>query len=197
MATETYELTLEGLLGQEYRENTMHWQAVGSNPADTEAGGESLVSGWKTHIMPLWLACLPVSYQLSMVSARRVDPKISTVVRQQSVAGAETGTRSTNSTAQQTCPCIFMIPPMGNKTGGKIFMPGVAQGDITGNSYVAPYNAAITAFMAAVIAGFAQSGITWEQVIFSKKLLTSVPITDYHLSPVIGYIGKRRKAVGA
>ncbi len=195
MAIEIYQLVIEGNLNNEIRQNVLHFQGTGTNNADTQAGGESLVAGWIANIEALYLACLPGSYSIDLEWARRVSPKTSTQVFDQAQYLQKPGTRGTDATTQQVAPCIFLVPPTGTKSGGKIFMPACPQGDLIGQAFAAAYVTATNALVAALQAGFTQAGITWIGFIYSRKLGSGVPIASHHLSQVVGIQKGRRKAV--
>lgn len=195
MAIEIYELVIEGRLAGEQRENVLHFQGTGTNPADTQLTGVSLVTTWVTTFEPLFLACLPASYSLELLSARRATPKPSTVVKEQNQFNDVVGTRGTNATTQQISPSIFLVPPIGTKSGGKIFMPGAPQGDVATNQFTAGYITAINAFVSALQTGGTSSGMTWIGFIYSRKLKSGVPIASFHLSPLIGIQNRRRTPV--
>jgi hypothetical protein len=86
---------------------------------------------------------------------------------------------------------------MGTKSGGKVFMPAVNQGDIVNNSPIAGYITATNGFFGTAIGGVTQSGITWTLGIWSRKLKVGVLVQSASMSTRLGYQGKRRKPVGA
>lgn len=197
MATETYELSLSGTLNASYRETVMHFTGVGVASGDTLAAGESLILGFRTNLEALFLATLPASYFLILYQARRATPKPSAVAHTSYGAMSTPGTRGSNANAQQTCPSIFMVPPMGTKSGGRIFWPAIPNGDLVQSNYSAGWQTAVNAYFTAAIAGFTQSGITWTQAIYSRKLQTASTIVGHNFSPLVGFQGRRRKPVGA
>lgn len=197
MATETYELRIEGVNMASYRETVLHFSGVGVASGDTLAAGESLITGFRASLESLFLTRLPASYNLMMYSARRVSPKPSAVARTGFDYGALAGSVGSASVGQQICPVIFLVPTMGTKSGGKIFVPAVSAGDIINSAYTGPWKTAWANFIVAAQAGFAAGGITWTLAIYSRKHNTTSPVTSFAYSPVIGFQSKRRKPVGA
>lgn len=197
MATEVYQLGVEGIVGTSYVECVLHFQGVGVSSGDTLAAGESLNLGFDASLRALWLATLPPNYLLTRLCSRRVSAVPSATAVESEVAGGYTGTRGTQSTGLQTCPSVFLVPTMGTKSGGKIFWPAIPQGDLNDSSYAAGWKTAVDAFIAAAVAGFTQAGITWTLCIWSRKHGSASTVAGHNFSPVIGFQGKRRKPAGA
>lgn len=197
MATETYELSIQGINNASYRETVLHFSGVGVATGDTLAAAESLLNGWDATCSTAWLATLPASYQLVQIQARRVMPKSSATATKQFGVGTRPGTRGSNATGQQTCPSIFLVPAMGTKSGGRIFWPDVPQGDLNQSAYVAAWVTLINTALGLMITGFTNSAITWTLGVFSRKLGTFSNIASHSMSPVIGFQSKRRRPVGA
>lgn len=196
MANRTYQLEIQGILLSSYRETVLHFQSTNTADGDTVAAGESLNNGFASSLLALWLATLPSSYSLIRTAARRVALKPSAGTCKYYLQGSQPGTRGSQATAQQMCPSIFLIPTMGVKSGGKIFWPAVPQGDYTNNFPSAGWKSAVDAFIAAAVAGFTNSGMTWTLAIFSRKNGTTSNVAGHTFSPVVGYQSKRRKPVG-
>lgn len=197
MATETYELSIDGLNTSSYRDTVLHFSGVGVASGDTLAAGESLIAGFIANCETLFLLTMPQSYSLIAYRARRATPKPSFVAHNEFGVGAKQGTRGSSTTAQQTCPSVFLVPTMGTKSGGKIFWPCVQAGDINQNQYVAGWQTAVNNVLAAMIAGFTTAGITWTLAIYSRKHGSTSNVAGHNFSPVIGFQGRRRKPTGA
>lgn len=197
MATENYVLSIQGINSQSYNECQLCFQSAGLSSTDTLDAGGDLINAFAAHLSALWLACLPGSYFLSAVTARRAFPKPSAVAVAQQQAFALSGTRAGSSTAYNLCPSVFLVPPMGIKSGGRIFMPAVAQADVVDNGYLGSYVTAIDAMMTAATTGLAGSGTNWKLAIFSRKNVSASLVQSWVLSPRIGFQSRRRKPVGA
>jgi hypothetical protein len=196
MATEAYQLTLQGSLNGQFRENVMHFAGNGVDTNDTFTAAHDLNQAFDLHLRNLWLACLPATYFLDLMIARRRSFKPSNTSHIQYATWSTPGTRGTDATAQQTCPCIFMVPTMGFLSGGKIFMPCVPQGSLANNQYAAGYVTAIDAFMTAAKNGVAGPSFTWNLVIYSRAVGNFANVVSWHLSPAIGFIHKRKLQTG-
>lgn len=197
MANRCYQLAIDGLLLDSYRQTVLHFQSTGTADNDTLAAGESLVAAFAASAMANFLATLPASYVITQLSARRVDLKPSAVAKTFYGVSSHVGTRGTDATANQTCPSVFLVPVMGVKSGGKIFWPAVPQGDLVQNVPATSWVTVIDSFIAGLISGISNAGITWTLAVFSRKLQTISNVTNHSLSPVVGYQSKRRKPVGA
>lgn len=197
MATETYELCVDGVQSASYRSMVLHFSGVGVNSNDTLAAGDSLVTGFRLTCEAAMLAALPSSYSLMEYRARRATPKPSAVSRSSFQVAGVPGTGASTCTAMQTCPCIFLVPTMGVKSGGKIFFPAVPTGELDQNTFSGTWSGLIDTWMATMLSPFTQAGIDWQLAIFSRKLLTTSDVAGYHLSSVIGFQNRRRKPTGA
>lgn len=197
MAIETFELRIEGVLGASYRETVLHFSGNGTAAGDTLASADSLVAGWIANCQPAFLLTLPASYSLVQLTARRATPKPSGQSVTNNGLGNVVGTRGSNATSQQMCPSIFLIPAMGTKSGGKIFWPACPQGDMNQSIPSAGWQTAIGNYFTAATTPFTNAGITWHQVIYSKKVGSTSDIQSHQFSPFVGYMLKRRKPAGA
>lgn len=196
MATELYELSVEGIHNGQFVENVMHFVGDNLTANDTWESGYDLLHSWETNIVSLWQACLPQSYQVTRTTARRILVKPSVVAHTQYQMGDLPGTGATDAASYQLCPSVFLVPPLGVKSGGRVFMPAISVVDINGNVYASGYVANINALFTAMTANFGTGSITWQMAILSRKLGTYALVKAWGLSPVIGFQSRRRKAVG-
>lgn len=197
MANRTFQLTLEGVLQGSYRSTVLHFQSSGTNDNDTVAAGESLLSAFDSAAKTQFLATLPAAYNLVRMTARRVSLLPSAGTCKYYGIGIVAGTRGTDGTGQQTCPSIFLVPTMGVKSGGKIFWPSIPQADLVQNSPSTAWQTAVDTLLATLIAGITAASMTWNLVVYSRALNSSASIVSHSYSPVVGFISKRRKPVGA
>lgn len=195
MATETYLLSVQGNLQQEYRENVIAFQSAGVATNDTLTYGTDLINAWVAHLEALWLAMFPAAYVVERYYARRATPKPSAGAHKQYQNGVKVGTRGSDATGQSLCPSLFLVPPMGTKSGGRIFLPCVGQGDIVNNNYLAGFVTAVGAWTTAAGTGAAGTGTLWQLAIYSRKNRTSSLAQITTLSPRLGYQRKRRSPV--
>lgn len=196
MATEIYELSVQGAVQGQYDECVLHWIGTGLTANETLVNGNLLISGWVATCQALWLATLPSSYSLNRLAARRATPSPSAVAHAQYQAFIVSGTRGTDAVSFNLCPSIFLVPGMGVKSGGRVFMPCVGAADIVNNGYLPAYITALANAFNTMIGGFSGSGVTWNLAVFSRKLLTASLVTQANFSGRLGFQGKRRYPAG-
>lgn len=196
MATENYLLSVQGVTQNGYNECVMCFQSAGLSSTDTLDAGQDLITAFNGHALALWLQCLPSSYQVIALTARRAFPKPSGVAVRGYDFGTQTGSSGPNATSVSLCPTIFLVPPMGTKSGGRVFMPAVAGGDYVNNSPSAGYITNIGLAFGAMITGLAGSGTNWKLAIFSRKNVSASLALTFGISSAIGFQGRRRKPVG-
>jgi len=197
VAIRTYQLEIQGMLFTSYRETVLHFNSPDTNDNDTLAAGESLCAAFDSAAKAQFLATLPAQYSIVRLAARRVGLKPSATACMFYGAQTQTGTRATDGTGQQTCPSIFLVPTMGTKSGGRIFWPSIPQADLVQNSPSAAWQTVVDTVLATLIAGITSASMTWTLVVYSRKLNSTANITSHSFSPVVGFIGKRRKPIGA
>jgi hypothetical protein len=197
VANRCFALTIEGCLFSSYRANVLHFQSTGTNDNDTVAAGESLINGFAGSPLTQYLATLPANYSTTRLTARRVDLKPSATTCKFFGFGTTLGTRGTDGTGQQTAPSVFLVPTMGTKSGGKIFWPTIPQADLVNNIPATAWQTLVNTFIASLISGFTNAGITWTLAVYSRKLNSIANVASHSFSPVVGFQGNRRKPVGA
>lgn len=196
MATENYLLSIGGIAGASFNECVLCFQSAGLSSNDTLDAAGDLINAFNAHAATEWLACLPGTYFLQTLTARRAFPKPSATAVAQNQPFTVGGTVAGDMTSLSLCPSVFLVPPMTVKTGGKIFMPCVAQSQIVDNTYAAGYVTAIDALMTKLTTGLAGSGTSWKLAIYSRKNISASLVLSWVLSPRIGFQGRRRKPVG-
>jgi hypothetical protein len=111
--------------------------------------------------------------------------------------GTQVGSGGTAAASLQLCPTIFLVPPMGTHSGGKIFWPAIGATQINGNVPQPGWITNIATVMADMLTNFGTSAITWQLAVFSRKLKTTSLVLAYNISPRLGYQRKRAHPVGA
>ncbi len=197
MATENYLLSIQGDVNGQYNECILCLQSSGLSSVDTLGEGGDLINAFIAHGQAAWLNMLPATYSLMSLSARRAFPKPSAQAHTQNQAFAVIGTRGTSATTYNVCPSVFLIPQMGVKSGGRVFLPCVPQGDIVNGAYVAGYRTAIDTFFGTAITGWAGSGTNWQLAVFSRKNVSASIVASFGPSSRIGFQGRRRKPQGS
>lgn len=196
MATENYLLSVQGVSQASYLESVLCFQSAGLSSTDTLDAGADLISAFIGHGLAFWLNCCADTYNCTALTARRAFPTPSATAVRQFQFGAQTGGLGTSGVGLNLCPSIFLVPPMGVKSGGRVFMPPAAASEIVNNSYSAGYITAINTFFAACISGLAGSGTNWKLAIYSRKTASASLALAFTPSARIGFQGRRRQPVG-
>jgi len=194
MATDHYRLRVQGLHQTEYNEVVMHFQGVNLTTADYLANAIDLLASFNTQVMTDWCAMFPTSYQVLRLSASKASPGGGGEVSQQFSYNAQPGTRSGGAASQQLCPVVRLIPPMGVKSAGKMFLPCVAESDANANVLSSTWLAFLAAYMAKVLGGIADGSITWTQAIYSRTTASFSVAQSYDTSPIIGFQRRRQRS---
>lgn len=196
MATATYALTISGLHYGKRLENVMHFTGDPADGSNTLAEGKDLIDSFVDAAELNFLNCLPPTYQILRYSANVVHPrKISNVPHMDVTNAAKNGSFGTEAQSDNLCPSITLIPPMGIKSPGRIFMPCIAKEAIANNVYTGTYVTDLDIFMQSILADFAISSTQWHLAVYSRKNDTAVRALAYTTSPAIGFQSKRRRPV--
>lgn len=193
MASEIYELRIGATCGNDRVETVMHF--VGGNlTADaTLDNGNYLLDAFVTNVLAAWMNMFPDNYVLLNLQARRATPKPSAVTFADFPQQVQVGQFGTGQATRQLCPVLFLIPGMGFKSGGKIFLPAVPNSAVVNNTYGAGYITIIDTFVNLVLANFGTSGKTWQIAIYSRKLATYSIAVGANLSLRFGFQKRRRR----
>lgn len=197
MATETYELAIQMCHTGQPIETLLHFQGGNLTADATLVNGADLITGFITNVLPDFLPTIPASCQVNRLAARRVSSKPSAVAHTQFQRNSEVGSGGSAACSYQLCPTIFLVPPMGTISGGKIFWPAISDTAINGNQPQAGWLTNVATVMADMMSNFGTSAITWQLAIFSRKLKTTSLVLAYNVSPRLGFQRKRAHPVGA
>jgi len=126
--------------------------ALQSDEADNANPGQqakALIDIWLATANVAYLACLPDDYSQHGFRARRVN---NTGGPSAALPNADNGTRGDNAIASGTGPCIIgsYFDTLDWKSS-RLFIPGVAVGDLVGNVFDAALIAAVNTFKAFLI----------------------------------------------
>ncbi len=197
MSQELYELALQGNHNGQFVETILHVQGDNLTANETLTNGEDLLDGFDGNITGLWCGCMPASYTLERLAARRINPVGSATAHLQYTRTAHPGTLGTVAAAYQLCPTLFLIPTIGTKTGGKIFIPAIASTMVGSNTYSSTFLTAIDTLMAALTANFGNNTPTWQLAVYSRKLTTWSAVVSWQMSTRFGFQKRRRYPIGA
>jgi len=194
MATDYYRLRVQGLHQTEYNEVVMHFKGENLTAADYRANAIDLLSSWSSTPLGDFIAMLPSSYQLLRISASKASVGGGSEASEQFTFGANPGGRSGGAASQQLCPIVRLIPPMGIKTAGRMFLPCVAEIDVAANVLSATFLSNLGTYMSDVMTNFGTGAISWTQVIFSRKTGVFSDVVSYDTSPIIGFQRRRQRS---
>ena len=193
MATELYQLQVEGTHTSEYWLNVMYFVGENLNAGDVIHNAKDLLSNWETNALGPFLDLLPQTCYVGRLMAKRQDVAGGIDVITQYDYQAQQGTVSGEASSQQLCPIVRLIPPMGTKSAGRFFLPAIAEGDIEANTPGAGWLSRLSTLMSIVLGGMNDGAITWTQAVFSRKNNSYQKALDYDTSPIIGWQSRRRK----
>lgn len=194
MATDYYRLRIQGLHQTEYNECVLHFKGVNLTTTDYIANAKDLVAAWLSSQQSLWNDLFPTSQQTLRISASKASAGGGAEMSTQAPLGTQVGTVSGGAASQQLCPVIRLIPGMGIKTAGKIFLPCIAESQVNGNVVQAAWTSAVGAFMNDLLAGLGVSAIVWTPVVYSRKNATFNDVLTYDTSPIIGFQRRRQRS---
>lgn len=193
MATDYYQLRIQGLHETQYNECVLHFRGTNLTAADYMLNAADLCSSFQTEMQTAWLDCLPGTYQLLRLTAKKASAGGGGETSIQYDVGAAPGNVASTAASQQLCPAILLIPGMGVSSAGKVFMPCIAESQIQANVPSGAYLTAIDNLFVTMIGGFTGTSIVWDQVIYSRKNATFNPVVDYSVSPIVGFQRRRQR----
>jgi len=194
MATDYYRLRVQGLHQFEYNECVLHFKGTNLDVADYIENAEDLNNSWVDVIQPLWNEMFPVTQQTMRLSASKASAGGGGEIHLQFALGSQIGIVSGQAASQQLCPVVRLIPGMGVKTAGKVFLPCIAESDVNANVVQSSWTSNLDLLMDTMIAGFALASITWSPVIYSRSLATFSDVVTYDTSPIIGFQRRRQRS---
>lgn len=194
MATDYYQLRIQGLHQTEYNECVMFFKGVNLTVASYMENAEDLVQAFTSSVLGSWLDMLPASYETLRLSAKKASVGGGGEWTRMFQVGDNPGTVAGGAAAQQLCPVIRLIPPMGVKTAGKIFLPCIAESQITSNVVNSTWITNLAALMTNLKGPFQNSSIDWSLVIYSRKNQVFSDMMAYDTSPIIGFQRRRQRA---
>lgn len=189
MARDVYQLIALGQTGSEFWEFVQHFESGVTSSTDPATDAEFCISSFMDNLQDPFLTCLPSQCSISGYKCKRVNnsggPSVMHPITPQ------LGTRSGNLAVGSVGPCIVSMYNNGARwTAGRLFMPGVIQGDIASNHFSSGLITAAQNFILALVQQYT-AGTTWDFVIWSKKLTLPFSPFSIDLSLKAG-IQKRR-----
>lgn len=193
MATELYELRISGNHTTEYWENVLHFRGSNLSAGDVIVNARDLLDSFEASAQSAFCDLLPSTAAVNRLTAKRVDVGGGIEVVKQFQIGDSPGAVSGGASAQQLCPCIRLIPPMGTKSAGRFFLPCIAEADIENNAPQAGWITNLGALMTILLANFGTGTIEWQLAIYSRKNDSYTLALGYDTSPIVGWQRRRQR----
>jgi len=193
MATDYYQLRVKGLHTGQYNECVLYFRGTNLTAADYMTNADNLVDTWDDNFRNPWLELFPTTYQLLRVEAKKASTGGGGMSAGQYDFDAYPGTVSGSAASQQLCPAISLIPPMGVKSAGKIFLPCIAESQIQANVPNSTWLSNVDGLLEVMIAGAAATSITWDLCIYSRATSSFNAVEDYSVSPIVGFQRRRQR----
>jgi len=191
MAKELYKLTISGTHTTEYWQNDIYFEGDNITPNDPFLNADDLLGSWEASPLGAYQDLLPASVQIMRLQAQRIELGRQPVMTRQYQIAEAVGTVSGGAAAQQLCPIVRLIPPMGTKSAGKFFLPCIPESDINGNIVQAGWITRLQAYMDLILSNFGVNSIIWLAAVYSTKLNPYVDAVTYDTSPTVGFQRRR------
>jgi len=195
MAIEVYSLTVAGHVMDQPMTSILHFVGTGMTADLTYETGTNLVTLFDADFLAEWLAICPNSYDLDYLRARRVKPKQSAEAFKQYQSNSQSGTFSSDAVSTELRPSMFLVPVLGTKSGGRIFLPSAPDDSIAANLYQGAYVTACNTLMTNLTTNHVSGGITWTLCVFSRKLNSYSDVSAWHLSARLGFQKRSKRFV--
>jgi hypothetical protein len=168
MAFDCYQMLIGANLAGQPCENVIHFVTDDSDNPNPQIVNNNVYDMWVADFETPWLDCLPDNYSLIGYKIKRVNngggPAL---VKVSNPPGA--GTRGANADESAVGPVIISSFNNGEHwRTGKIFLPGVATGDIVLNVFQAALVTAIDALITELEGTHVQGGITFSFAIYAQ-----------------------------
>jgi len=194
MATDYYRLRVQGIHQTEYNECVMHFQGDNLVVADYMPNAADLLQAFNDNVLAAWLDMMPASYQVLRLSASKASAGGGGEQQTQYQYGSQPGTVSGGAASQQLCPCVTLIPPLGTKSAGKIYLPCIAESQIQANAVNSTWLSNLAALMGIMLSSFSTSAILWQLAIHSRVNANFRLAADYSVSPIVGFQRRRQRS---
>lgn len=193
MADELYLLKIHGNHAGQHNEMGLYCHGSNLTLGEVYDNAIDLLNSFETQGLPEFLDLMPASYHCERISARRVVPAGGVEAVKQYQDGQFPGTIAGGAASNQLCPAIRLIPPMGTKSAGRMFLPAIAESSITSNVPTSGWVTQVGSFISAIISNFGQASIIWLVAVYSTKLGTYVNAVTHDISPTVGFQSRRNR----
>jgi hypothetical protein len=176
-----FQLGLIGSCAGEPVANFLQWSTPYTTGTPVGTFLADLFATFQTTMMEQWLGMLPDDYSLDGGQVRGLN--VGSSYTYVSSFGDTIGTRGSNSIASGVGPLVVGVPTGAPtaKVLKKIYLPGIAIGDMTGNQFSAGLNTAMAAFLALYTVTMTGAN-TWTPVVYSKKTSSAYNVIAAYVS---------------
>lgn len=196
MAADVIQLAIMGSTAGQPVANFLHYQSSVADPEENPLGEcIHFIDAWETALKDLYLDMLPDDYRLHGFKCRRVNntggPTAAKPV-------SDNGTRGENAIASGSGPVIVGSFYTGTswKTS-RLFVPGVAIGDLVGNEFAAALLANVQLFINGLnaVVSTAAPVADWTVGVYGGVVPAFHEITEHAISLVVGTQRRRYRPV--
>jgi len=193
MATELYQFRISGNHTSEYWENVLYFVGENLSAGDVIHNANDLISNFVNNAFGPYLNLLASSVYVNRLVAKRQDVAGGIEVVKQYDYQENQGQVTGECSSQQINPIVRLIPPMGTKSAGRFFLPGIAEADCEANRPTVGWLSTLSTMMSVLLAGMNDGAITWTIGIYSRKNNSFVKALDYDTSPILGWQKRRER----
>lgn len=189
MANDVYQLNVIGVVGPQYCENVLHWDAVTAAGMNAQTFAQDLINTWISSVQASFVACLPTDYKIHGYRCRRLN-NTGGIAYQKAITPVA-GTRSGSSTASGIGP-VLLAPYYDSAAThpkwrtGRLFFPGVASGDLTSDVFLGTLLTAINTFGTALLSGLSGAQSIYNFTVWSRKETHSYIPSTLEISLKVG-----------
>lgn len=187
MANDVMQLVLVGVIGNEFAENVLYFQSDVANAANPVLEAKNCVDAFIANVQNDWMDSLPNDYELHGYKCKRVNntggPTYMAPIA--AVAGGRPAASLVSSLAPLLVSSYVETATMKHRTG-RIFMPGIADGDVIENELGGPILGQLNAVGADLLATSSSGGQTFTYGIWSRKYLRFYIPPAINISLLVG-----------
>lgn len=200
MAVETYECILSGSVSQQFVQSILHCGV--NNTADTSPFtiANALITEFNgaNKLIKKYTDACPADYQMTSIRVRRILPTGGpTAIKLQAALVQYQGQRPNSAMVSSDSPLLIWLSDIRPSRTGRLFMPGIAEGDCLGNvldvSLVTVLDALGTYWRAG--GTLASPSYEWDGQIYRRAVAAGDAISNYRVSPIVGTQRRRQRPI--
>lgn len=194
MATNVYSLSINYNIGGQFATNVLHWQFDDSGYLTTALAAHALAVAVQTGVQTQLLAAIPSATTLLSYRCRRITG-VGGFEAQVLLAPGTVGGRASNLMVSGICPVLIFYPSGNLKQRGRMFVPGLADGDALDGQILSGQVTRLKALINAILTPVTLAGggaPVASPVLWSRRLLSAAIITQGAVSVQIGQLRRRQ-----